>query len=79
MQQLRAEDEKASCSPPPIIPYRRPGPKQPAYGIPTSEWPIVLHRVIEKKESLRTVAAEYGVAHETVRRVIRAVRKQQIG
>jgi hypothetical protein len=31
---------------------------QLVYGIPASEWPMVLHRVIEKKESLRTVAQE---------------------
>jgi transposase len=39
----------------------------------------VLQRVIEQKESLRTVAIEYGVSYETIRRLIRAARKQQIG
>ena len=77
VQLLLAEDEKASGSPPPLIQHRRPGPKHPAYGIPASEWPTVLHRVIEKKESLRTVAQEYGVSHETIRRIIRAARKLQ--
>jgi hypothetical protein len=73
-QQLLAVDEQAASNPPPIIQHRRPGPKHPAYGIPDSEWPAVLYRVIEKKESLRTVATEYGVSYETIRRIIRAAR-----
>lgn len=32
----------------------------------------MLHRVLKQKESLRTVAAIYGVSHETIRRLIRA-------
>jgi Zn-dependent peptidase ImmA (M78 family) len=35
----------------------------------------VLHCVVEKKEPLRTVAAEYGVSDETIRRLIRAAKK----
>ncbi len=31
----------------------------------------MLHRVMEQKEPLRTVAAAYGVSHETIRRLIR--------
>jgi hypothetical protein len=49
---------------------------KPAYGIPSEQWPIVLRRVLENHESLRTVAAQYGVSYETVRRLIRAARKQ---
>jgi len=37
-------------------------------GIPTDQWPIIMPRVVENKESLRTVAQEYGVSHETIRR-----------
>jgi transposase len=37
---------------------------------------MVIHRVVEKKESLRTVAQEYGVSYETVRRLLRAAGKQ---
>ena len=75
MQHLLAEEETAKGSTPPVvIKYRRPGPKQLAYGLPASEWPTVVHRVVEQKEPLRKVAAAYGVSHETIRRVVRAVR-----
>jgi hypothetical protein len=73
VQHLLAENETAAGSTPPVvIKHRRPGPQHPAYGIPASEWPTVLHRVVEQKEPLRTVAAAYGVSHETIRRLIRA-------
>jgi hypothetical protein len=52
VQQLLAEDEKAAGSPPPLIQYRRPGSKNPKYGIPVEHWPIVVHSVLEKKEPL---------------------------
>jgi hypothetical protein len=58
-----------------MIEYRRPGPRNPAYGIPASEWPTVLHRGLEKKESLRNVADDSGVSQETIRRVVRAARR----
>ncbi|HCF87246.1 MAG TPA: hypothetical protein DEV72_18835, partial [Ktedonobacter sp.] len=74
LQFLLAEDEKAQKSTPPIIQHRRPGPGNPAYGIPASEWSIVLKRVLEHKESLRKVADDYGVSHETIRHVVRAAR-----
>ena len=51
----------------PVIKQRRPGPKQPADGLPASLWPTVLHRVVEQKEPLRIVAAAFGVSHETIR------------
>jgi hypothetical protein len=76
VHQLLAADEQAASSPPPLLPHRRPGPKHPKYGIPPEHWPMVIHRVVEKKESLRTVAQEYGVSYETVRRLLRAARKQ---
>ena len=75
VQHLLAEEERAEGSPPPaVIKQRRPGPKQPADGLPASHWPIVVHRVVEQKEPLRTVAAAYGVSPETIRRVVRAAR-----
>jgi hypothetical protein len=77
VQRALAEDEQASSSPPPIIHHRRPGPKRPAYGIPAEHWPTVLHCVLENHEPLRAVAQEYGVSHETIRRIIRAARKLQ--
>jgi len=58
-----------------VIKHRRPGPKHPAYGLPASEWPTVLHRVVEQKESLRTVAAAYGVSPETMRRLLHHTQK----
>jgi hypothetical protein len=75
LQYLLAEDEKAQRIAPPIIQHRRPGPRNPAYGIPSSEWPTVLQRVLENKESLRKVADDYGISHETIRRLIRATRR----
>jgi hypothetical protein len=71
---LLTEDEQAQRSTPSLIRHRRPGPRNPAYGIPASAWSTVLHRVLEKKEPLRKVADEYGVSHETIRRVVRAAR-----
>ncbi len=57
---------------------RRPRPKDIPSGIPKDQWLTVIHRVFEKKESLRTVANEYGVSHETIRRIILQVHKQSI-
>jgi len=31
---------------------------------------MVIHRVVENNEPLRTVAQEYGVSHETIRRLL---------
>jgi hypothetical protein len=62
---------------PALIKYRRPGPKRTTYGIPASEWPNVVQRVVEQKESLRTVADAYGVSHETIRRIVLHVQKQR--
>ena len=76
MQCLLTEDETTEGGhPPAVIKHRRPGSKHPAYGMPASEWPIMLQRVLEQKEPLLTVAAGYGVSHETIRRVIRATTK----
>jgi len=77
LQRLLIEDEKAEESNLPVIKHRRPGPRNPAYGIPASRWPTVLYLVIEKKEPLRKVADDYGVSHETIRRKVRAARKLQ--
>ena len=70
VQHLLAEDELFQRSNPPLLKHRRPGPKHPNYGIPADLWPTVVHRVVEQKESLRTVAAAYGVSHETIRRIL---------
>ncbi len=61
-----------------MIKHRRPGSRNPACGLPSSEWPTVLRRVLEKKEPLRQLADEYHVSHETIRRVIRAAPKEHV-
>ena len=70
VHRLLAEDEILQRSNPPLLKHRRPGPKHPNYAIPASEWPTVVHRVVEQQESLRTIAAAYGVSHETIRRIV---------
>lgn len=54
---------------------RRPGPDDPHWKIPVSEWQSVLER-IEQGEPLRKVAGDYGVSYEAVRRVIHAIQKK---
>jgi hypothetical protein len=76
VQHFLAGDELVQRSNPPFLKRRRPGPKHPNYGIPASEWPTVLQRVVEQKESLRTVAAAFCVSHETIRRIVLHVQKQ---
>jgi DNA invertase Pin-like site-specific DNA recombinase len=59
------------------LPQRRPGPDNPQWKIPPSEWPTVLRRVEQNHEPLRQVAKTYGVSYEAVRRVLRAARRQE--
>jgi hypothetical protein len=75
VQHLLAEDETPEGSHPPVMKHRRPEPKHPAYSIPTTEWSTVMQRVMEQKESLRTVAATYGVSHEMIRRILLLVQQ----
>ena len=77
MQHLLAKDESSRQRNPPLLKYRRPGPEHPNYGIPAELWPTIVHRVVEQKESLRTVAAAYDVSHETIYRIIRHILKQR--
>jgi hypothetical protein len=78
VQHLLAEDETTEGShPPTVVKHWSPGPKHPPYGIPASQWPTVVQRVVEQKEPLRTIAAAYGVSHETIRRFILHVQKQR--
>ena len=76
VQHLLVQDKLVQRSNPPLLKHRRPGPKHPNYGISTELWPTVVHRVVEQKEPLRTVAAAYGVSHETIRRIVLHVQKQ---
>jgi hypothetical protein len=73
---LLVEDELLQRSNPPFLKRRRPGPKQPNYGIPADLWPTVVQHVVEQKESLRTVAADFGVSHETIRRIMLLVQQR---
>jgi hypothetical protein len=74
VQHLLAEDETPEGSHPSVvIKHQRQGPKHPHYGIPAELWPTVFYRVVEQKEPLRSVAAAYGVSHQTIRRLLRRV------
>jgi hypothetical protein len=78
VQGVLALGETDVASPPPIVGKRRPGPKHPKYGIPTENWPMIMHRVVENNEPLRAVAQEYGVSHETIRRISHRFPKQHL-
>ena len=58
----------------PILEQRRPGPRDIPYGIPEHEWPIVLARAANH-ESYRTIAKDYQVSRETIRRLVQAFQK----
>jgi hypothetical protein len=75
VQHLLSKEEPAEGSPPAVIKQRRPGPRYPADSLPASEWPTVRQRVVEQKESLRTVAAAYDVSPETIRRLLLPTQK----
>jgi hypothetical protein len=77
VQHLLAGDELVQSSNPPLLKRRRPGPKHPNYGLSVDLWPTVVQRVVEQKEPLRTVAADYGVSHEMIRRIMRHVKNQR--
>ena len=55
----------------PIPEQRRPGPRDIPYGIPEDEWQRVLARV-ENHESYRSIAKDYNVSRETIRRLVQA-------
>ena len=79
LRQVLAQLQVDGNTPLPPAKRRRPGPAKPKHGIPPREWPTVLRRITENQEPLRKVADDYGVSHETVRRVVRAARKQTTG
>jgi hypothetical protein len=58
----------------PIPEQRRPGPRDIPYGIPEQEWHIVLARVANH-ESYRTIANDYQVSRETIRRIVQAAKQ----
>jgi hypothetical protein len=77
VQHLLAGVELVQSRNPPLLKRRRPGPKQPNYGIPADLWPTVVQRVVEQKKPLRTVAAAYDVSYETIRRIMLHVQEQR--
>ena len=79
LQQILTQLQANGNIPLPIVTGRRPGPAKPKHGIPPAEWPTVQRRVLENQESLRRVASDYGVSHETIRRVLLACRKKDVG
>src|SRR5215467_9546454 len=71
-QRLLALEQLLGSIPPLLTSQQYAGPQEPHYGIAPEEWPNVVRRVMEHHDSLRQVAADYGVSHETVRRILRA-------
>jgi hypothetical protein len=79
LQRLLALEHLLGSIPPLLPSQQHVGPREPNSGIPPEEWPSVVRRVMEDHESLRRVAAEYGVSHETVRRILRTFRNHRAG
>jgi hypothetical protein len=79
LQRLLALEQLLGSLPSLVTSQQHAGPREPHYGIPAEEWPNVVRRVIEHHESLRQVAAEYGVSYETVRRILGASRNHRAG
>jgi hypothetical protein len=60
------------------LPHHSHTGPDPRWKIPPSAWASVLQRV-EQGEPLRHIARDYGASYEAVRRVLRAVRRGQVG
>src|SRR5215469_5348887 len=78
-QRLLALEQLLGSLPPPLTSQQSSGPHEPHSCISPEEWPNVVRRVVENYESLRQVAVDYGVSHETVRRILRTSRKHRAG
>src|SRR6266568_610476 len=78
-QRLFTLEQVLGSIPPLISEQQHPGPREPQHSIPSEEWPQVVRRVREHHEPLRQVAADYGVSHETVRRILRTSRNHRAG
>ena len=79
LQRLLALEQLLGSLPPLLTSQQYAGPREPHYGIPPEEWPNVVRRVIDNHESLHQVAADYGVSHETIRRILRTSRHHSAG
>jgi hypothetical protein len=78
-QRLLALEDVLGSLPPLTSAQQHPGPREPQHAISPEEWPNVVRRVREHHESLRQVAAAYGVSHETIRRLLRTSGKERAG
>lgn len=56
---------------------RRPGPNNPQWKIPRSEWPAVLRRV-DQGEIYQQITSHYGVSYEAVWHMVRAARRENL-
>ena len=79
LQRLLALEQLLGSLPPLLNSQQYSGPREPHHGIAPEAWPNVVRRVVEHLESLRQVAAEYGVSHETIRRILRTSRHHRAG
>jgi uncharacterized protein (DUF433 family) len=58
-----------------VVPLQsQPGPINPKWKIPPSEWPFILDR-IGQGESLSSIATNYGVSYATIRHAEKAARQ----
>jgi hypothetical protein len=78
-QRLLALEQVLGGIPPIVATQQHPGSRASHHGIPPQEWPNVVRRVREHHNSLRQVAADYGVSHETIRRILRTCRNHRAG
>jgi hypothetical protein len=76
---LLALEHVLGSFPPIVSAQQHPGPRQPHHALPLEAWPNVVRRVREHHEPLRKVAADYGVSHETIRRLLRTSGKERAG
>ena len=58
---------------PVIPPQSQTGPVNPRWKLPPSEWPLIVERV-DQGESLREIAASYGVTYPVVRKAEKLAR-----
>ena len=79
LQRLLALEHLLGSIPPLLPSQQHPGPRESHHGISAEEWPNVVRRVREQHESLRQVAAHYGVSYETIRRLLRSCGKENAG
>ena len=79
LRQILTQLHANGKTPLPVGTGRRSGPAKSKHGIAPAEWPTVQRRVLENREPLRRVASDYVVSYETVRRVVLACRKKDVG